>query len=671
MQKQFHLKKGTPYPLGVSAAGTQINFAAVMNTKEKNGILLYERSTRKLAARIPFCAKESTGNICCGMLENFEPDQYLYNFYSGDLEYTDPYARAVCGNRKKYGEFRLSDEYDWEEDNLPEIPYTESIFYLLHVRGFTMHRTSGVEHKGTFLGIQEKIPYLKELGITTLELMPAYEFEEKEPSVMKEPIPVPEYMQERYRNAQDIIKSAAPFAAEEKKKKSVRLNYWGYKSGSYFAPKRSYAAGERPDVELKNLIKELHRNHMEIILQFYFPKEVKQGYILEVLKYWILNYHVDGIHIKGERIPITLLATEPLLANRKLLHHELPLQEIYGEGEQPAYRNLAFYRDDFMYDMRKYLKGDDNMLQSVVEYTKRNTGKAAFINFMTNYYGFTLEDLVSYDRKHNEANGEENHDGTDFNFSWNCGAEGKTRRKSVNELRLKQKKNAMTLMLLSQGTPLIRAGDEFCQTQKGNNNPYCQDNDISWLHWDRMEQEKEFFEFVKMLIKFRMEQPVFHMEEPFRMVDYRSYGYPDLSLHGEEAWKAYMHGYEHHIGMLYCGRYAMPSIEGQGTAGKEADREKAVKQEPAQLFYAAYNMHWQRHFFGLPSLPEGEEWKLVFTTDNNTSEAEQLIRKQEENKQEKGCRICIPPRTISLFKSQKSARKSRNRSNGGSKRKKA
>ena len=242
MQKTFSLKKGTPYPLGVIALGSKVNFAAVMNTKEQNGILLYERSTKRLAAKIPFRPEDSTGNICCGVLEDFQPEKYLYNFYSGNREYTDPYARAVCGNRKTYGEFRLQDDYDWQNDVLPKLPYEDSIFYLLHVKGFTMHRSSGVEHRGTFRGIQEKIPYMKELGITTIELMPAYEFEEKERMDEREETSVPDYMMERYKNAREVMKAAVQAPEESGRKEAVRINYWGYKSGYYFAPKRSYAA---------------------------------------------------------------------------------------------------------------------------------------------------------------------------------------------------------------------------------------------------------------------------------------------------------------------------------------------------------------------------------------------------------------------------------------------
>lgn len=643
MQKKLSLKKGTPYPLGVMKSDEGVNFAAVTNTTEPSGVLLYAKSTRKLIAKLPFRPEEKTGNICCGRLDGFEPSECLYNFYSGDREYTDPYARAIFGTRKRYGEFCFRDDYDWEKDTLPEIPYADSVFYLLHVKGFTMHRSSGVEKKGTFRGIQEKIPYLKELGITTLELMPVYEFEEKERIAGAQKVSIPEYMQERYKNAKEVMKAAVRISGEEEgeeRKHVVRSNFWGYKAGSYFAPKQSYSSSDRPDRELKDLIKALHQNGMEIILQFYFPKEIKQGYILEVLKYWILRYHIDGVHVKGEKIPITLLATEPLMGNRKLLYENIPLQEIYGEEEQPVYKNLAFYRDDFMYDMRKFLKGDDNMLPSFVDYTKRNSDKAAIVNFMTNYYGFTLEDLVSYDRKHNEMNGEDNRDGTDYNFSWNCGAEGRTRRKSVNELRLRQKKNAIVLLLLSQGTPLLRAGDEFGHTQRGNNNAYCQDNEISWLDWSRLEKQRDFYRFVKELIGFRKKKKVFSQEQPLSMTDYRALGYPDLSLHGEEAWKVRMAGYEHHLGMLYCGRYI----------GQES------------WFYVAYNMHWQRHYFGLPALPEHEEWELCMTTGEEIPE---IISAADQKKE--GQSVCVPPRTICLFQSRRKERRKRKKKNGGEK----
>ncbi len=636
MQNRLSWEKGTPYPLGATKTAKGVNFAVRMNREEAGGVLLYEKDTKRLLAKVAFTDTERRGNVYCGLLKNLKTEECVYNFYNceGNMgrecqrEYVDPYAKVICGTKKLYGMFASDETYAWEEDKLPELSYADSIFYLLHVRGFTKHHSSGVKHRGTFLGIQEKIPYLKELGVTTLELMPVYEFEERE-TIPENEIAIPDYMQERYKNAREVLRAAqknTPDGETESRRTAHRVNYWGYKAGHYFVPKRSYAAGERPDIEFKNLVKELHRNGMEIILQFYFPTTVKQGFLIDVLQYWIQEYHIDGIHLKGVNMPVSLLATEGWMADRKLLSENLVLSEIYEEKEQPTYQNLAFYRDDFMYEVRKFLKGDDNMLPAFTDYSRRNEKKAGVINFMTNYYGFTLEDMVSYDRKHNEENGEDNQDGTDFNFSWNCGVEGKTRKKSINALRLRQKKNALAMLFFSQGTPLLRAGDEFGHSQKGNNNAYCQDNEISWLNWGNLDKQREFYDYVRELIAIRNRETMLHREAPLAMNDYQKLGYPELSLHGEEAWKVRMAGYDHEIGMLYCGRYM--------------DQENWL--------YVAYNMHWQEHDFGLPGLPETEEWKLCLTT----GEEPPALTGLEEGKKE-GQHVRVPARTICLFQSSK------------------
>lgn len=610
MQSQYHLTKGEPYPLGVSVYQNKVNFAVVMNTREECGVLLYDKLSKKEVARLPFHDKGRKGNIRYGAIEQLAADSFLYLFYSGDKEVVDPYAKCLYKADRLYCEL-VDTSYDWEDDAELRIPYQDSIFYLLHVKGFTRHRSSGVEHKGTFHGIMEKIPYLKELGITALELMPCYEL--REDSGQTEQDALPAYMRKRYKDAEKTL-------VKQKKK----VNYWGYQNGYYFAPKRTYAAQDKPDVELKDMIKALHQNGIEVIMQFYFPQNVKHGYILEVLKYWILEYHIDGIHLKGEQLPVTLLATDPLFANVKLLYHDFPMQEIYEPREQPIYKNLAYYRDDFMYDVRKFLKGDDNTLGSFTDYMRRNPQKAGTINFITNYYGFTLFDLVTYDRKHNEGNGEENRDGTDFNFSWNCGIEGKSRKKAVNLLRQRQMKNALAMVFLAQGTPLLRAGDEFMHTQGGNNNPYCQDNDISWLHWENMEKEPAFFEYVKNLIAFRKAHPVLRPEEASRLTDFLSCGYPDLSYHGEEAWKPGMENYNHQIGMMYCGSYAETEEKGKDHS-----------------IYLAYNMHWQKQYFALPKLPDGKKWELVFAT----GEQQRSERKGKTGKEE----VLLGARTTAVY----------------------
>jgi glycogen operon protein len=239
------------------------------------------------------------------------------------------------------------------------------------------------------------------------------------------------------------------------------------------------------------------------------------------------------------------------------------------------------------------------------------------INYITNYYGFTLNDLVSYEQKHNEANGENNTDGTDFNFSWNCGAEGASRKKSIKLLRLKQMKNAMTLVFTAQGTPLIYAGDEFGNSQYGNNNCYCQDNETGWVDWRGLAKNGDLFEYTKALIAFRKSHSILHLDEPLSMLDRYGCGYPDLSYHGNEAWKAQMEGYNHHMGIMYCCK-----VEGE-----------------RECIYIAYNLHWESHMFALPSIGNCE-WKAVLGTDDNN-----VIVDDELNSDY----IDIKPRSISIL----------------------
>lgn len=600
---------GVPYPLGASVLRNgRINFAVdfhsaadlysaakLHSAKDQGfdgecGVLIYHKENRE-PIRIPFEKSAAVGSVCCIQVEGLREGDFEYNFYSGDRELADPCARLILGN-ERWGKkvsprvrcALIREEYDWEGDQPLRTPLSESLLYLLHPRGFTRHTSSGVEAKGCFAGMTEKIPYLKELGITAVELMPSYEFLELEKPA--EPVSGAASMEEARMRCMEK-------PAEEQE---IRINYWGYKEGFYFAPKHSYCASDKPDREFKNMVKALHQAGIEVIMQFYFPAGVKQIHMLEVLRHWVVQYHVDGFHLMGVGIPMTLLATEPMLASTKLFYQEIPCEQIYPGGESPVFRNLALYHDGFLYAMRHFLKSDEDALGNALACLKRNPRQTGIINYITNYCGFTLADLVSYDRKHNEENGEENRDGESYNVSWNCGCEGKTRKRSVLELRRQQMRNAMTLLLTAQGTPMIVAGDEFGFSRGGNNNPYCQDNPVNWLNWGLLKNNQDFFQFVKKLITLRKNHPILHMPEEMKMADFLSYGYPDLSYHGEEAWRLDIDRLSRIAGVMVCGSYA----------GRE---EKADS-----FFYLAYNMHWEKHEFALPALPEGLEWRVVCDT---------------------------------------------------------
>lgn len=628
MHTAFKISQGTPYPLGVSIEHGRINVAMVSQEGDC-GIIFYDADKNRLE-KISLSGKGRLGDIWYTGIETASQERLLYQLYQNGRIIIDQQIKAMdghtrfgerCNPGKLFGVISY-EEYNWEDDQSPQISYENSILYCMHPRGFTRHSSSGVTNKGTFSGVTEKIPYLKELGITTVEFMPVYEFEEKQMLPEKE------------------ISTAAivnPMVQQERKKD--RMNYWGYERGCYYVPKNAYAAGDSVR-EFKDMVKAFHRNHMEVILQFYFPDRVLQNEILDILKYWLQEYHVDGFHLKGEKIPLLMLGEEPGLRQTKLWYYDFPVDEIYDDGSTPAYRNLARYSDDYMYTMRKFLKGDEDMLSGVIYHMRNNPVQKGQINYLTNYYGFTLTDMVSFERKHNLENGEENRDGNDYNHTWNCGAEGKSRKKAIKELRNKQIRNALCLLFFSQGTPLIFMGDEFGNSQEGNNNPYGQDNEISWLNWNNLLKNQELFAYTKELIALRMEHPILHEEKEFRIMDYISCGYPDLSYHGSMAWRPDMSNYSRHIAMMYCGKYAK--------AGHMAEDD---------FFYIAMNMHWEKHEFALPKLPKNMQWQMLADTQ------EFCLHKEEQPPLEDQQKAVLPPRTVHIYigKEIKKEKKERSR----------
>ncbi len=620
--KKIKVNIGQPYPLGVSVRETGINFSMVNGSDKECGIVFYKKGVEQ-KERMLFDQKHRIGNICCALVEGINASDYEYNFFIGDSIFVDPYAKRIVGNEKwRSGEFVRpllrggfdQGTFDWGDTAPLHIPYHESIMYCINIRSFTRHPSSKVKKKGTFEGLMEKIPYLKELGVNSIELMPAYEYEECE----WDNTDVSAKAQIEYQ----VNHIDEKLSLDEEVQRAGRLNCWGYKEAFYFAPKASYAAGGSPCEAFRRMVRGLHQNGIEVIMQFYFPEYIKQGYILEIIKHWVLEYQIDGVHLKGSRLPMTLIATEPLLADTKIMCEDFYLHEIYPNGMQPARKVLGYYRDEYMNDMRKYLKGDQDMLKSFRYHMKNTNAKCGVVNYITNYYGYTLNDLVSYEQKHNEANGENNTDGTNYNFSWNCGVEGPSRRKSVKQLRNKQMKNALGFLFTAQGTPLLLAGDEFGNSQYGNNNCYCQDNETGWVDWRNLVRNQELYQYVRELIAFRKEHSILHLKENLTMLDRYGQGYPDLSYHGEEAWKAQLENYNRHIGIMYCGQ----DDRGDG-----------------DYIYIAYNMHWNSHRFALPSIAD-HRWISMISTALNS-----VVSDEEKNMEY----IDVSPRSVSILAGRK------------------
>lgn len=611
--ENFPLPYGA-YPLGQGIDGIRFSFPS---QEEDCGVLVYQRGSGRLLKKHAFRPQDRLGSIRYGVVTGFPAEGISYLFYRGNQVFPDRWGRAYelqgkYGAPRSPGDYRavIDDaSYDWGGDACPRVPYEDALCYGIHVRGFTMHASSKVKARGTFAGIGEKLDYLQGLGVTTLELQPIYEQIEMEDAQTSE-----EYNRELYQP------------------REPRLNYWGYQEGYYYAPKSGYAASADAATELRELVKALHARGMELILQFYFPDHISTDEILDVLRYWIWAYHVDGFHLMGGNLQVMAIASDPALSDCKLWYYDFPTEQIYGYQKIPAYRNLAVYNDGFQQEMRRFLKGDEGMLQGVAQRMRCNPLQKGIINYFSDYAGFTMMDLVSYDRKHNEENGEDNRDGSDCNFSWNCGAEGPSRKKQVTALRMKQLRNAFTLLMLSQGTPYIFMGDEFGRTQKGNNNPYCQDNGVTWVNWRDLERRRVLHDYVQGLIRLRRRYGIFHLERECRLMDYRSCGSPDLSYHGTEAWRPAWEPYNRHIGLMLNGAY--------GGEGQE------------DCWYIAVNMHWEGHDFALPRLPKGQVWRKVLDTEEGeqAEEKEPLDRKRVQAAGE-GQTVGTSPRSITLYQS--------------------
>lgn len=556
-------------------------------------MLLYRRGEKEPFLRIPFPAEQRVGSVWrlelpySRLLEAGVTKEELkaaeYHFEGESGIFPDPWGKAYSG-RDAWGDFSqygrplrsplFSEPFDWKGDRSPGIPLCDSVIYRLHVRGFTMGRGSGVVRRGTFAGIAEKLPYLKELGVTAIELMPAQEFEELIP--------------ERKGGAPGEFGPELPPEAG----KGGRINYWGYTGAHHFAPKASYCGerGRNPAGEFCTLVRECHRAGIEVIPELYFDGDEDGAYVLEVLRYYVETFHVDGIHLSG-RVNTELAAADPYLSGIKLI------AERWGAESGRSGASLAFCNEDFLREMRCLIKGDEGMVKALCFHIGNHPEGALPIHFFANTNGFTMMDMVSYDVKHNEENGEENRDGPERNFSWNCGAEGATRSKKIRSLRRRQLRNAFLLLFLCQGTPLFLAGDEFGNSQKGNNNAYCQDNMISWLDWRKLKTERELFEFVKCCIRFRKRHRALHMERGPLYMDPEGRGMPDLSYHGTRAWQPEFEPWRRQLGVLYSGAYA---------------RDEAGNEDAS--LYVMYNMHWEAHSFALPHPEKGSAWRLAAAT---------------------------------------------------------
>lgn len=661
----FKIRPGFFRMYGACVASNGVSFTINSHGATRCTLLLFKPQAPKPYARIPFPDSYRIGDTYSMLVFDIKPDEFEYAFsFDGPYEpakgllfneenvLLDPYSRAVTGQRKwgekpeggKDFEYRarvVKSNFDWGNIKQLEQPFEDLVIYETHVRGYTKDKSSGVSAPGTFAGLKDKIPYLKDLGINAVELMPIFEFDEMESARVVDGVQL--------------------------------YNYWGYNTVSFFAPNTSYAFNEEHNHEgdeLKSLIKALKENGIEVILDVVFNHTaegnemgpcfsfkgidnnvyymltpdahyynfsgcgnvmncnhpVVRSFIIDCLRHWAIEYRVDGFRFDLASIlgrdqngapmanpPILeSLAFDPVLGKMKLIAEAWDAGGLYQVGSFPSWNRWAEWNGRYRDDMRSFLKGEDGMAGNAITritgsrdlYSPESRGHKASVNFMTCHDGFTLYDLYSYNEKHNEKNGWNNTDGDNNGHSWNCGAEGETDDPNVNGLRRRLIKNAFAALLCSRGPAMFFAGDEFCNTQFGNNNAYCQDNIISWLDWSRLEEFKEIHDFVRHMIQFRKEHPILR-----KMTKPSSCQFPEISVHNGTPFNASTDYKTKLIGIMYAGR-------------NEEDTEDDI------VFYCM-NAYWEPLVMQLPVLPNGKHWHVDTNTNAEYFDGEDFTAKTE------------------------------------------
>jgi glycogen operon protein len=673
---------GHVLPLGATLMFDGVNFSVFSKEATSCTLVLYHHGQKVPFQEIPFPDSFRIGHVYSMMVYglNIETIEYGYRFdgpydpkkglrFDKNRVLLDPFARSISGrsvwgiepdytNPFQYRGQIIREDYDWLGDKPLEMHPSDLVIYELHLRSFTQHPASEVRYRGTYAGLIEKIPYLKALGVNCVELMPIFEFDEFENS--------------REVNGRRLV------------------NYWGYSTVGFLAPKAGYAASARFGMEadeLRHMIRTLHQNGIQVILDVVFNHTAEGGeggpsisfkgidnrtyylltpdggYInysgcgntmncnnpvvrnlmLGCLIYWVAAFHVDGFRFdlasilsRDEKgVPmmnpplLESIACDEVLGKTLLIAEAWDAGGLYQVGTFPAYGRWSEWNGMYRDCLRRFIKGEAERLPELILRIRgsddlyRQRGPTASINFVTCHDGFTLYDLVSYNEKHNWDNGEENRDGTNDNASWNCGAEGSTDDPEIIALRMRQMKNMLTVLLTSRGIPMLLSGDEFANTQYGNNNAYCQDNEISWLDWNQLERCGDLYDYVRRLIAFRKAHPVLRADS--YDFSHNGTGYPELSFHGTQAWNLD----EHSPGLSFAYMYA-------------EDHVRYCTEHDA-FIYVAVNAYWETQHYGLPILPEGFQWGLAFESHDVSTDV------NDERPLEDQSGIVLGPRSAAVL----------------------
>lgn len=654
----YGVRAGRPMPMGASLVPGGVNFSVFSGSASAVSVVLFRQGGPEPLAELPIPEEFRIGRVWAITVFGLDYEDMEYGYrvtgparpdvndrFDPAQVLSDPYAKVVSG-RDVWGKTpspyagyhyrsRLAfDDFDWGSDRPLRISAEDLVVYEAHVRGFTRHPSSGVSNPGTYAGVIEKIPYLKQLGVNCVELLPIFEFDE-------------------FGNSRRNEETG-----------ELLLNYWGYNTVSFFAPKAGFAATGRFGMqgdEFKNLVKKLHAAGIEVMLDVVFNhtaegnehgptisfrgldnktyymmtpqgdyynfsgtgntvnsnNPVVRDFVVSCLRFWASEYHVDGFRFdlaaildrdeQGRPLEnpplLEALAHDPVLRDCKLVAEAWDAGGLYQVGSFPNYHRWSEWNGKYRDALRKFLKGEDGMVGELATRMVgspdlyQDRGASASINFLTCHDGFTLMDLFSYNEKHNEANGEHNNDGANDNNSWNHGVEGPTDDQQVGGLRLRQVKNAFMLLLTSRGIPMILSGDEVARTQNGNNNGYCQDNELAWFDWSQVDTNAELLEFVRRAIAFRKAHPALRTPYHPSGVDVQDCGHPEVSWHGVRAWQPDWSPSCRVLAMMWCGHH----LDNGGP----------------DYIYVAANAHWETHELQLPALDEGWSWYRFADTSEN------------------------------------------------------
>lgn len=640
---RYRVCKSSFRAFGVEIRGKETVFAVENHERKPCALLLFPKDGGE-SVRIPMQEAEGAPGVNMVALEGEPLKECDYLYELNGCTQLDAYATKIVG-RETWGDFTREreeikcgiyyDSFRWGPDRLPYVPKEDMVVYRAHVRGFSMKLRGAVGERGTFRAIERRLPYLQEMGITTLELMPAYEFEE---CMALDPCQQKKAGKGLAVGGQRPWEMGSQNAGGLKPAKDGRLNYWGYAQGNYFAPKASYLGEGKGCGELKRLIAKLHQKGMECILEFLFDEKLNPHFIIDVLHYWAREYHVDGFHlICGGQIA-DLVAQDPYLRGRKLFYQWFSDEAV----ESGRFRMEAFsYNEGFLCGIRRFANHQGGTVKEFTENVHRQHAHQGFVNFLAWNNGFTLMDSLTYTERRNQENGEGNKDGVVWNYSCNCGEEGPSRRKGVMALRERQMRNQLATLMLSQGAPMLWMGDECGNSQQGNNNAYCQDNDVGWKDWGNTKRGKELYRFVCGLAKLRGRYPALRNRAPMRQQDYLRCGYPDLSYHSGSGWQMELEGGDRAIGMLYCSRYA--------DIGERRSETKDI------FIYSCYNFSETEQRQALPVLPRGFEWHCVLDTSKEDPFAEELLREEPAQREQRS--FAMPSHTVCLLVGRREERK--------------